>query len=264
MVLGGGAARGWAHVGVLRALDEAGIKPDLVVGTSIGALIGAVYAQGGISAVEKIVQSLGHQHFISFFDMVLSRSGLMDGRKVRRLLRKAITTNEIKDFDIQFAAVATNLKTGQTVAISSGDPIEAVRASIAVPGLFTPVMKDGVPLVDGGLVDPVPVDVAREMGADYVIAVDISSGVGANGAYLGHKTLDGRRSPSMIEVLLSTAAVTGTALARSSLSVFPPDLLIAPEVERIQFLEFGRADEAIEAGYKQAKEELASISSRVA
>ncbi len=252
LVLGGGAARGWAHVGVLRALDEAGIRPDVVVGTSIGALVGAIYASGGMEAIERAAGRLQRQRALPLLDLVVPRSGLMDGHRMTEALREFVTATDIRDFPVEFAAVATDLVTGRGVVLAEGDPIEAVRASISVPGLFTPVLRDGAVLVDGGLVDPVPVGVARSLGAEFVIAVDISSGVGAEGPYLAARTLDGG-APWLMEVLLSTAAVTGTALAGLRLERDRPEVLLRPAVGHIQFLNFGRAVEAIEAGYECAR-----------
>jgi len=205
-----------------------------------------------MDAIERVVERLRHQRALALLDVVIPRFGLMDGRRMTDALREFVTATDIRDFPIAFAAVATDLATGHGVALADGDPIDAVRASISVPGLFTPVLRDGAVLVDGGLVDPVPVGVARTMGADFVIAVDISAGVGAEGAYLGSRTgNDG--SPSLLRVLLSTAAVTGTAMAGLRLDVDRPDVLLQPAVGHIQFLEFGRADEAIEAGYHAAR-----------
>jgi NTE family protein len=174
LALGSGSARGWAHIGVIHALAEAGIRVDYVVGTSIGALVGAVYASGGIEALENIVLQLEWKQIAYFFDIVLPKSGLIDGKKVSAFIRSHVKGINIEELPIPFCAVATDLSTGKEVAIRNGDIIEAVRASISVPGIFTPVRKDGVILVDGGLANPVPVSITREMGADFIIAVDLN------------------------------------------------------------------------------------------
>ena len=174
LALGSGSARGLAHLGVIRALEEAGIKVDYVAGTSIGALVGAVYASGSIDSLESTFQKFDWKKMVSFFDVIFPKSGLIDGAKVRDLVRTLVHTEVIEALPIPFCAVATNIQSGEEVVISQGDLIEAVRASIAVPGIFTPVRSNGVLLVDGGLVNPVPVSVARAMGADFVIAVDLN------------------------------------------------------------------------------------------
>ena len=174
LALGSGSARGWAHIGVIRALKEAGIQPDYVAGTSIGALVGAVYASGDIDSLEEVVLKFDWKRIAHFFDVVFPKSGLIDGNKVADFVRAHVKEINIEDLPLPFSAVSTNLTTGREVILSKGDIIEAVRASISVPGIFTPVKKDGIILVDGGLVNPVPVSVVRKMGADFVIAIDLN------------------------------------------------------------------------------------------
>ena len=183
LALGSGAARGWAHIGVINALSEAGVRPDCVVGTSIGALVGAAYASGEIHSLEKFTRELDWRKVVSFFDVVFPRSGLIDGRKIADFVREHVEPGSIENLPVPFCAVSTDLVTGKEVVIQEGDVVEAVRASISVSGMFTPVRKGEMILVDGGLVDPVPVSVARRMGADYVIAVDLTHDApGAGGA----------------------------------------------------------------------------------
>ena len=174
LALGSGSARGWAHIGVIRALTEAGIHIDCIAGTSIGALVGAVHASGNIDTLEDVVLEMDWKKIVYFFDVVLPKSGLIDGNKVADFIRSCVEESNIEDLPVPFSAVSTDLATGNEVVIQEGDIIEAVRASISVPGIFTPVRKDNMSLVDGGLVNPVPVSVVREMGADFVIAVDLN------------------------------------------------------------------------------------------
>ena len=174
LVLGSGAARGWAHIGVINALSEAGIRPDCVVGTSIGALVGAAYASGKLHCLEKFTRELDWRKVVSFFDVVFPRSGLIDGRKIADFVREHVEPGSIENLPVAFCAVSTDLVGGREVVIQDGDVVEAVRASISVSGMFTPVKKGEMILVDGGLVNPVAVSVARRMGADYVIAVDLT------------------------------------------------------------------------------------------
>jgi len=174
LALGSGSARGWAHIGVIRALTEAGVHVDCVAGTSIGALVGGAYAAGEIDALEELALRVDWRQIASFLDVVLPKSGLIEGKKIAEFLRKHLPDMAIEELPLPFRAVATDLATGHEVTIGEGDIIEAIRASISVPGIFTPVGRDGTFLVDGGLVNPVPVSVVRDMGADFVIAVDLN------------------------------------------------------------------------------------------
>ncbi|MBW2068901.1 MAG: patatin-like phospholipase family protein [Deltaproteobacteria bacterium] len=174
LALGSGSARGWAHIGVIRALIEAGIRIDYVAGTSIGALVGAIYASGNIESLEEIVLQLDWKQIASFLDVVFPKSGLIDGNRISEFIRIHVGAKNIEDLPLPFCAVSTDLATGNEVVIKDGDIIEAVRASISVPGIFTPVRKGDMILIDGSLVNPVPVSVVREMGADLVIAVDLN------------------------------------------------------------------------------------------
>lgn len=177
LALGSGSARGLAHIGVLRALDEAGVTVDVVAGTSIGALIGAVHAAGKIDLLAETFRAFDWRRMASFFDVVLPTSGLLDGARISAMVRDHVPSEAIAELRLPFAAVATDIATGQEVVIREGDVIEAVRASISVPGILTPVRRDGRFLVDGGLVNPVPVSAARGLGARFVIAVDLNHGI---------------------------------------------------------------------------------------
>ncbi|WP_407668329.1 patatin-like phospholipase family protein [Paraburkholderia bannensis] len=183
LVLGGGAARGWAHIGAIRALEEAGIKPDVVCGTSIGALVGAVYANGDLDWLEDWVGKLTWQTVVRLLDLRFS-GGLLGGRKVIDLFAQQFNGRAIDDLKMPFTAVATELDTGREVWLREGGVVDAVRASIAIPGIFTPIWHDGVWLVDGGLSNPVPVSAARAMRADTVIAIDLNHDI-LNGRDLG-------------------------------------------------------------------------------
>ncbi|MEE4192594.1 MAG: patatin-like phospholipase family protein [Halieaceae bacterium] len=174
LALGSGSARGLAHIGVIRALEEAGIKVGCVAGTSIGSLIGSVYASGKLDALEKVYLGFDWKKIAYFFDVVFPKSGLIDGKKVADFVREYVHTETIEHLPLPFQAVATDIGTGEEVSLDRGDVIEAVRASISVPGIFTPVRRNSRVLVDGGLVNPVPVSTARSMGANIVIAVDLN------------------------------------------------------------------------------------------
>ncbi len=174
LVLGSGSARGWAHIGVLQACEELAIRIDCVAGTSIGALVGAVYASRGIEQLKEIVLHLDKRQLLSLLDVGLRHAGLIDGKRVADGLRERIYQPLIEQLNLPYRAVATDLNTGDEIVLDRGDIIEAVRASISIPGVFTPVVRDDRILVDGGLTNPVPVSLARALGADFVIAVDVN------------------------------------------------------------------------------------------
>jgi len=182
LALGSGSARGLAHIGVIRALKDAGINFDCVAGTSFGAIIGAVYASGKLDNLQAAYIAMDWKNIAYFFDVVFPKSGIIDGKKVTDFMREYVRSERIEDLPIPFKAVATELDSGEEVVLGTGDVIDAVRASISVPGIFTPVRRNGRVLVDGGLVNPVPVNVVRAMGADIVIAVDVNHDIVAGNA----------------------------------------------------------------------------------
>lgn len=299
LALGSGSARGLAHLGVIRALADAGVEVDCIAGSSIGALIGAIHAAGKLDALEASFQDFDWKRMVSFFDVVLPKSGLIDGARVSELVRSHIHGDAIEALPKPFAAVATDLGNGDEVVIRAGDVIEAVRASISVPGIFTPVRRDGRILVDGGLTNPVPVSAARALGADFVIAVDLNHEIvaGKNLKPLRHapaapnlfsRWVDGYRQsmqelkarllareapgaaqfdrwisaepmPSIFEVLLASINIMETRITQTRLGLDRPDLLIRPPLGHIRFLEFGRAEEIIEIGYASTRQALATL-----
>ena len=284
LALGGGSARGWAHVGVIRALEQAGIKPDLVCGTSIGALVGAAYAAGELERFEQWLLGLGIADVLSFMDVGL-RGGVIKGERLMEFFRLNFIDRPVEDLAMPFAAVATALHTGAEVWLREGSTIEAVRASIALPALFTPVVHEGRVLVDGGLVNPVPVSLARAMGADIVIAVDLSSDI--LGRYLREEPEpeapaallsewrqklqenlsaliparpdDEPKLPSMLDVVASSINIMQVRMTRSRMAGEPPDVIVAPRLAHLGLLDFHRGKEAIEAGERAVAAALPSL-----
>ncbi|MEE4165277.1 MAG: patatin-like phospholipase family protein [Desulfocapsaceae bacterium] len=176
LVLGCGASRGWAHIGVIEALEEANIPIDLIAGCSVGGYVGALYASRSLSNLKAFLLRMDGQKIFSYFDVVFPRSGLLNGsRRVRELFSMHTDARTFADLDIPVVMVATDLERGRKAVIKSGSIIEALRATMSYPGLFAPVQLKGRWLVDGGLVDPVPVGIARAMGAEVIIAVDLNS-----------------------------------------------------------------------------------------
>lgn len=273
LALGSGSARGWAHVGVIRTLEQAGIRPDLVCGTSIGALVGAAYAAGELERFEGWLLGLSIADVLSFMDVRLS-GGMIKGERLMEFFRRNFVDRPVEDLAMPFAAVATTLHTGAEVWLREGSTIDAVRASIGLPALFTPVAHHGRLLVDGGLVNPVPVSLARAMGADIVIAVDLSSDIlgrhlreeadsEAPAAELSEwkrKLLDNLsalipprpddepRLPSMLDVVASSINIMQVRISRSRMAGDPPDVIVAPRLAHLGLLDFHRAGEAIAEG----------------
>jgi NTE family protein len=175
LVLGGGAARGWAHIGVIHELAEMGIRPDMVVGTSVGAVVGGAYASGNLGQFEEWISGLGRVDIIRLLDAKMTGGGFLQGKSLMAAIEKRIGNPRIEDLEMPFACVATELGTGREVWLREGSLLDACRASIAMPGMFAPSrMKENQLLVDGGLVNPVPVSLARAMGGDVVIAVNLN------------------------------------------------------------------------------------------
>src|SRR5689334_3726275 len=175
LALGSGSSRGWAHIGAIRALEERGVKPHCVCGTSIGALVGAIYASGQLDKLERWVTSLAWSQVVRLMDLTW-KGGLIRGQRLFNLFRSTFDDCELGELETRFGCVATELSSGREIWIQRGKLLEAVRASIAMPGLFTPAVREGTVLVDGGLVNPVPVSMCRAFGAEIVVAVDLSWG----------------------------------------------------------------------------------------
>lgn len=282
LALGGGSARGWAHIGVIRALEEAGIRPDLVCGTSIGALVGAACVAGELDRLETWVRSLTPKTVVSFLDFTLG-GGLIKGEKLIEFFRAHFVDRDMRELDRPYGAVATDLVHGREVWLREGRVSDAVRASIALPGLFTPALHDGVWLVDGGLVNPVPVSLARAMGADFVIAVDLNSGLlgrhlkkrpaapagkptlaDSVRARLGIERDDGPAPPAMLDVLASSINIMQVLITRSRFAGEPADALVTPPLADLGLMEFHRAALAIDVGRHAAREALPTILARLA
>jgi NTE family protein len=280
LVLGSGAARGWAHIGVIRALEQAGVRPDLVCGTSVGALVGAAYASGDFERFCAGTCGMRRGDVMSFMDVAM-RGGLLKGERFMSFVSRVCQDRPIEDLAIPFAAVATSLETGSEVWLRTGSTLNAVRASLAMPGLFTPVLSSDGILVDGALVNPVPVSLARAMGADIVIAVDLSAGlVGrnllVNEAHTSQPSLVGdwvrrglgrfwrddageARRPSVLNVIATSLDVMQVRITRSRMAGEPPDVVVAPRLASLGLLDFHRADEAIREGERAMAAALGNL-----
>jgi len=286
-VLGAGSARGWAHIGVLRALDEAGIKPDLIAGCSIGAVVGAAYAAGRLDQLETWARSLDWKRMLKLMDFGL-RGGLIKGKRVREVFREQFVEREFSELDVPFGAVATDFHSGQEIWLREGKVSTAVGASVAVPGLFQPVLHEERYLVDGSVVNPVPVSLCRAMGADIVVAVDIGSDLigryvreddraptevssrGIVGRVLSRYAKPSEPQaepelarPSLLETLMGAINIMQVRIARSRLAGEPPDVLLTPRLGHLGLLDYHRADYAIAEGREAVRRMLPAIRSAI-
>jgi NTE family protein len=245
LALGVGSARGWAHIGVIRALEERGLRPDILVGASVGALVAASYAGGRIDALEKWVRTLTQREVWRLVDPRLRGGGVMTGNRLMDAIAVSVGDPLIEELQTGFAAVATDLHTGEEVWIREGPVMAAVRASSGVPGLFTPSWYLERWLIDGGIVNPLPVSVCRALGADLVIAVDLSRPVGH-----GDPEVLRRSQPSLFESMSQAVSIMQDSITRSRLVIDPADLVLRPDLRHFQLMDFHRAEEAIEIGYR--------------
>lgn len=283
LALGGGAARGWAHIGVLRVLRELGIAPDIVCGTSIGALVGAAYVTGEFDTFASWVERLTRRQVLALLDLRFA-GGLIAGQSLLDALEELIPDQDIQDCGAVYGAVATDLVSGNEVWLREGSVLNATRASIALPGLFSPFMHEGRWLVDGGLVNPVPVSLCRAFGADVVIAVDLNADLlnrhviapppaaaSSHGddedeglfdrlsQWLGPLLGGGEGAPerggapSIVEVLGRSINIMSARITRSRMAGDPPDILLAPRLAHIGLMDFHRAREAIAVGSAEAE-----------
>ena len=276
LALGSGSARGWAHIGVIRALQEAGITPDVLCGCSAGAFVGAAYANGALDPLESWARKLTWQDVVGMLDVSLS-GGLLKGDKLIGLFQRHFVDKDFAALPLPFACVATDLASGREIWLREGSVAAAVHASIALPGLLSPVSRDGRLLVDGGLVNPVPVSLCRALGADIVIAVDLGSNVVGRSlirqmpaaarqgtgwtermlASLGLKRNHGY--PSVATVISTSINIMQARIARSRLAGDPADALVAPRLAHLGLMDFHRATEAIEEGAAAVKRMLPAI-----
>jgi NTE family protein len=247
LVLGGGGARGFAHVGVLRVLERARIPVEIIVGSSVGSLVGALYAgPWNAQELEGIARRLGRDDFFDFgVHPALFGTGLASGRRIENFVRENLSEDRIERLRIPFAAVATDLDSGNPVVLRAGDVARAVRASCAIPGVFEPVRIEGQLLVDGGLVQNLPVKVARDMGADVVIAVDVTA-IGA-----------AKAPRNFVEVILRAVNIVVHAEVEDARR--DADVFLAPAVGEVGFIDFDRKLEAIAAGIASATAALPKI-----
>lgn len=277
LALGGGAARGWAHIGIIEALRDMDVTPSIICGTSIGALVGASCAAGNLDRLKHTVLSLTRLGMMSYFNISTSLSMLVKRDKLQELFENAVVPAgaRIEDLPLRFAAVATELATGRELWLKEGDALQAVWASIALPGLFPPVWHKQRWLVDGGLVNPVPVSACRALGADKVIAVNLNgdivgrhvnneqrnpeqgqSVIGRVAAAVKRYSRGGQEEdeeraperPGTLDTVFGAVDIMQNRITRSRMAGDPPDVQLVPRVGNLTLMEFYKAEEAIRIG----------------
>ena len=276
LALGSGAARGWAHIGVLRALARLGIHPDVVAGCSRGALVGAAYAAGELDSLEEWVRGFTRLQVMSLLDPAFS-GGLFRGDKVFGIAEERVGELTFEQLQVPFACVATELENGRERWLQQGPVMSAVRASCSIPGMFVPVQLDGRWLVDGAVVNPVPVSLCRAMGADLVIAVNLNSdshhGWGAHEEeevaerhpllqWLPKRNGNGS-APGMLSVMNSSISIMQERITRARMAGDPPEISLTPHLSGLAILDFHRASEAIAEGEACVERMLPMIENEV-
>lgn len=275
LALGSGSARGWSHIGVIKALCKLGVEPDIVCGCSIGALVGASYCSGNLEKLEDWLLKLTKMEVARFLELNWSMNGFVDADHLQSFLKSYVCDEKvsIEDLDKTFAAVSTDLEKGREIWFTSGPVLQAVWASMSLPGLFPPIQNEGRWLIDGGLVNPVPVSICRALGADIVIAVNLNGDI--VGKHLAKKpevevnygiadrfiksikeysesifpeNNDEEKSPGLFDAIAGSINITQDRITRSRMAGDPPDILLAPKLSKIGLLEFHRASTAIEEG----------------
>ncbi|MDQ8726561.1 patatin-like phospholipase family protein [Bradyrhizobium sp. LHD-71] len=298
LALGGGAARGFAHIGILRALLERNIVPDVVVGTSIGAAVGGAYVTGHLDTFEEWARGLQPRNVLGYLDIQLNGSGLIGGAKLAAQLDQSIGRRLIEELPAKFAAIATEVSTGHEIWLTHGRLVEALRASYALPGIFSPVRIGDRWLVDGALVNPVPVSAARALGAEIVIAVNLNADNFGHGGTISAfgtppdapeeqaspapppksgigKFFSAERTmkreffgsvnrPGISTVMVEAFNIMQDRITRARLAGDPPDVLISPRVTKIGWFDFHRAEETIAHGRRAAERALESIEEAIA
>ena len=258
LALSGGGARGLAHIGVLAVLEREGIPIDMIAGTSIGAIIGAFYAQGkDISQIKDAVMSLSRRRIVSLVDLTLPKTGFIKGKRIKDWLKSIIGDIGFEDLTMPFACVATDIMTGEEVVIKQGSVVEGVRASVSMPVIFTPTKWQGRYLVDGGLVDPVPVRVLKQMGADFVIAVNVNPYIADSIQEMNKEQPENLKAPNIFSIVIRMLNIMGYQAAMSSLK--EADVTITPKVGHIGPGNFHRGRECILRGQRAARHAIPEI-----
>ena len=290
LALGGGCARGWSHIGVMRVLEREGIIPDVIAGCSIGAVVGGCYAASRLDELEAFALSLTKRRVMGLLDFHISGSGLIAGDRLRRLLDRDMGDMRVESLPLRFGTVATELGTGHEIWLTRGPLVDTMRASYALPGVFDPIKLGGRWLMDGALVNPIPVTVARALGADLVICINVNGDIRLRGTviqwhgpdeqdevveavleeprrwgFFGVRRETATRAnrpadaPGIATVMMDAFNITQDRISRARLAGDPPDVMICPKLSPIGLFEFHRANECIELGREATERALPDI-----
>ena len=294
LALGSGSARGWSHIGIIQCLKKHDVPLDIVCGSSMGAVVGGAYAAGILNALEEVAREFSWLDFLKLMDISLSRRGLINGHRITDFFRNKISDTDIENLPIPYGAVAVDLYTGEEIPIRTGPLIDALRASFSFPGLFTPFHKNNQWLVDGGLINPVPVSLCRAMGADIVIAVNLNNEMmkrrvflhGSNTNISPHdKPIDtpmdfltakfpflkrmenhdspSEKTPNMVEVMMKSIYIMQDRITKQRMVEDPPDVSIEPQLPDVSMLNFNKAKDVIEEGRRATMAILPEIRKKI-
>ncbi|MDR2861067.1 MAG: patatin-like phospholipase family protein [Syntrophobacterales bacterium] len=297
LALGSGSARGWSHIGVIKALKEHDIPVDIVCGSSMGAVVGGAYAAGILNSLEELAREFSWLDFLKFMDVSLSRRGLLSGNRITEFFRDKISDMDIENLPTPYGAVTVDLYTGEEIFIRKGPLLDALRASFSFPGLFTPFHKNNQWLIDGGLINPVPVSLCRAMGADIVIAVNLNDEILKKRVFLhsadntdtslpsldkhGDSLMDfltakfpflkrmenhdlpTEKIPNMIEVMMKSIYIMQDRITKQRMVEDPPDISITPSLSDVSLLNFNKARDTIEEGRRATLTKLPEIMEKI-
>ena len=295
LALGGGVARGWAHIGAIKALMEANIEIDIISGTSIGALVGGYYVTENIDSLEKWALTLNKNKIVNYLDIQWGGTSIIKGQRLSRILKSHFRNVNIEDISQSFIAVSCDLETGEEIWLQSGSIFQAIQASYALPGIFEPVKINGKYMIDGALANPVPVAACRSLGANIVVGIGLNdyggSAISSNNVLSNSITIKKRKrkfieklmqkiynfrpekilmdtffkknpknkKPKLGMVMIDALDITMDRLARNCLAKNPADIYITPNISHIGMLEFTKAEELINLGYEAVKKEIPNI-----
>lgn len=287
LALGSGSARGWAHIGVINSLLKNNVQIDYIAGTSIGAFVGAFYATGEFEYLKEFALRLEWRDVLSFFDVRFPNRGFLDGTKINELISKQISDMNIEDTMIPFVTVATELNSGKEVRFSKGNIVDAVRASISIPGVFTPFKKQNNFYVDGGLTNPIPISAVRQLGADIILAVDLTHDIiekkkerrqiskskkqltskidsttlpAIKKLRMGYKKIENsfsqkiselfpeNNAPNIFEIIANSINIMESQIAENNLKIYSPEFIVRPNVGNLGLFDFDKAELAIKRG----------------
>lgn len=257
LALGGGGAKGFAHIGILEVLTEAGIEFDVVAGTSIGSLIGAVYISQNLESLKEFAINISITDIPFLLGPSWPKGGVFSGNYVEKLVDDFIHAENIEDLKKPYAAVSVDMNRAEVVTFTKGNLKRAIRASSSIPGLFKPVIFEDKFLVDGGVLESIPDRASRDLGADFIVAVDLLSNLE------GSKSFNGAKNPSIVDIVQRTSILAQRKITEYKFKENPPDILIQPALSSVKIMDFHHGKSVIEIGREAAKKMLPEILEKI-